>query len=160
MTGYRETLHYMGCDVVVYDRFPTDAWASFRKIDLDVVPYDVPDASAALVLCVEAIEHVENPRALMRELVRIAKPGARVIVTTPNQLSVLSKLPLLTKNEFVAFQEAPGLHRAHITALFEKDLRRIASECGDRNSLHGLGPHSFTGRRFSYNVLLSARTRS
>jgi hypothetical protein len=34
------------------------------------------------------------------------------------------------KDEFLAFKEAPGLYPAHITALVEKDLRRIAQECG------------------------------
>ena len=51
-------------------------------------------------------------------------------MTTPNQLSVLSKLTLLTKGQFNAFQEAPGLYPAHLTALLEIDLLRLAWEVG------------------------------
>ncbi len=65
----------------------------------------------------------------MRELVRLTKPGGLVIVTTPNQLSLLSKLTFILKNQFNAFQQAPGLYPAHITALLEIDFIRIATEC-------------------------------
>lgn len=160
---------YIGCDVIAYDGFPKEAWAEFRQVDLNVVPYPVPANLGDVVLCIECIEHVENPRALVRELLRIAKPGARVIVTTPNQLSLLSKISLLTKNEFVAFQEAPGLYPSHITALVEADLRRIAIECGLVNvEIHFTDsgripftrrhwPSFMRGRAFSDNVLLAGR---
>ncbi len=70
----------------------------------------------------------------MRELVRLTKRGGLVIVTTPNQLSLLNKLWFVVKNQFIAFQEAPGLYPAHRTALLEVDLIRIASECGLKDS--------------------------
>lgn len=161
-------VHYTGCDVVAYDGFPKESWASFTKINLNQPPYSVANMSADLVLCIEVIEHVENPRALMRELVRIVRPGGRIIVTTPNQLSLLSKLSLVAKNEFTAFQEAEGLYPAHITALVEIDLRRIASECGLENiAIHYTDsgripftprhwPRALKGRWFSDNVLLTA----
>ena len=62
-------------------------------------------------------------------LYRTLVPGAMLIVTTPNQLSLLSKLTLVLKNQFDHFQERPGLYPSHITALLEIDLIRIAREC-------------------------------
>jgi hypothetical protein len=50
------------------------------------------------------------------------------VVTTPNQLSLLSKLTLVLKNQFNAFQDAN--YPAHLTALLEIDLCRLAAECG------------------------------
>jgi hypothetical protein len=64
----------------------------------------------------------------MRELVRLAKPGGWVIVTTPNQQSWLSLVTLIVKGRFAAFQDAD--YPAHLTALLEIDLRRIGKECG------------------------------
>ena len=160
--------HYTGCDVVAYDGFPKESWATFAKIDLNQPPYAVDEASADLVMSIEVIEHVENPRALMRELARIVKPGGRVIVTTPNQLSLLSKLSLVAKNEFTAFQEGEGLYPAHITALVETDLRRIATECdleeiavyytdsGRIPFTPRHWPKVLKGRWFSDNVLITA----
>lgn len=86
------------------------------------------DKSVDVVASVETIEHLENPRAFMRELVRLVKPNGWVIVTTPNQLSFLSLLTLVIKKRFAAFQDCD--YPTHITALLEVDLRRIAEECG------------------------------
>ncbi|HTL89125.1 MAG TPA: class I SAM-dependent methyltransferase [Leptolyngbya sp.] len=154
---------YIGIDTIRYAGFPTQAELILQ--DLDQPMTKLPSQMADIVVSVETIEHLENPRAFYRELVRLVKPSGCVIVTTPNQLSLLSKLTLLLKNQFNAFQEAPGLYPAHITALLEVDLIRIARECGlsevrvqysDRGRMP-FGSHSYPallrGRRFSDNLL-------
>jgi SAM-dependent methyltransferase len=120
---------YAGADVVRYDDFPVDA--EFYKIDLDSGRIPLDDGSVDAVVAVETIEHLENPRAFARELTRLCKPGGAIVVTTPNQLSFLSKLSLVLKNRFPAFSDAN--YPAHLTALLEVDLRRIAAECGWRD---------------------------
>jgi hypothetical protein len=50
------------------------------------------------------------------------------VVTTPNHQSLHSKMGLVLKNRFVHFQD--GDYPAHLTALLETDLRRIAAEAG------------------------------
>lgn len=158
---------YLGVDVVRYDGFPEDG--TFCRADLDTGRADLDDATGDVVAGVETIEHVENPRAFVRELVRLVKPGGLVIVTTPNQLNLLSKLSLMLKNQFPAFQERPGLYPSHITALLAEDLVRIALECGlsdptirytDSGRIPGTSrhwPRVLRGRAFSDNVLLAAR---
>lgn len=117
---------YHGADILRYEGLP--AGCHFLELDLDGGRVPLPDESMDIVVAVETIEHLENPRALMREMRRLTRSGGLLIVTTPNQLSLLSKLTLLTKNQFNAFQQAPGLYPAHITALLEIDLIRIAQE--------------------------------
>lgn len=117
---------YVGVDAVRYEEFPTDA--EFHQLDLDAGRALLPAGCADVVASVETIEHLENPRAFMRELVRLARPGGLVLVTTPNQLSLLSLLTLILKGRFNAFQDVH--YPAHLTALLEVDLRRIAAECG------------------------------
>jgi len=117
---------YVGVDAVQYEGFP--AQAEFCRLDLDSGGIPLPDASADLVAAIEVIEHLENPRDFMRKLVRLAKPGGWVVVTTPNQLSLLSLSTLMVKNRFQAFQDIH--YPTHLTALLEVDLRRIAAECG------------------------------
>ncbi|HEX8650911.1 MAG TPA: methyltransferase domain-containing protein [Pyrinomonadaceae bacterium] len=116
---------YVGVDAVRYTELPDDV--EFHSVDLDTGKAPLPENIADAVVAVETIEHLENPRALMRELVRLAKPNGWVIITTPNQLSLLSLLTLLLKHRFTAFQEAD--YPAHLTALLEIDLQRIATEC-------------------------------
>jgi SAM-dependent methyltransferase len=117
---------YVGVDVVRYDGLPDEI--EFHRVDLDTGRAPLGDASGNVVVAVETIEHLENPRAFLRELTRLAMAGGWVVVTTPNQLSLLSKMTLVLKNEFNAFQS--GSYPAHLTALLESDLRRIGTECG------------------------------
>jgi SAM-dependent methyltransferase len=123
---------YYGLDAVRYQGFPDDA--EFRQIDLDNLgdlhraPWPVAPCEADVVTAVETIEHLENPWAFLRALVGLARPGGWVVVTTPNQLSVLSVATLIVKRRFSAFQDVH--FPAHRTALLEIDLRRAAGECG------------------------------
>jgi 2-polyprenyl-3-methyl-5-hydroxy-6-metoxy-1,4-benzoquinol methylase len=117
---------YIGVDCVRYESFPSSG--RFCWSNLEIGQTDLPDNYADVVVAVETIEHVENPWAFMRELVRLAKPGGSVIVTTPNQLSFLSLLTLIIKKRFASFQDIH--YPAHLTALLENDLRRVAAACG------------------------------
>jgi SAM-dependent methyltransferase len=126
---------YCGLDAVRYQGFPPDA--EFCQVDLDDLgdhsraPWPIAPGEADVVAAVETIEHLENPWAFMRALVELARPGGWVVVTTPNQLSVLSLATLGIKRRFSAFQDAH--YPAHRTALLEIDLRRAAGECGLRS---------------------------
>jgi 2-polyprenyl-3-methyl-5-hydroxy-6-metoxy-1,4-benzoquinol methylase len=116
---------YIGVDAITYEGFPREG----RLIAADLErPLPLRDGVADVVASVETIEHLENPRAFVRELVRVVRPGGVVILTTPNQLSALSLLTLLLRQRFAAFQDVH--YPAHRTALLEIDLRRIAAEAG------------------------------
>ena len=160
---------YVGVDVVRFPSFPSDA--EFRQANLDIDPIPAAAASADIVTAIEVIEHVENPRRFMRELARIARPGAVVLVSTPNQRSGLSTLSLVLRGHFAAFSDCD--YPAHISALLAVDLLRISAECGLVDprldySLQGRVP--LTGRHYprllsrlfpralSDNVFLVARS--
>jgi 2-polyprenyl-3-methyl-5-hydroxy-6-metoxy-1,4-benzoquinol methylase len=116
----------VGVDLIRYEELPAEVEFKLAELNGETVP--LPDACADAVVAVETIEHLENPRAFVRELARLARPGGWVVVTTPNQQSLLSLLTLVVKGRFNAFQDAN--YPAHLTALLEIDLRRIAAECG------------------------------
>src|SRR5262249_49555732 len=87
----------VGVDALRDAGSPADG--AFCQVDLDTGRVPLPDHAGDVVAAVETIEHLENPRAFLRELVRLTRPGGWVIVTTPNQLSLLSKLTLVLKNQ-------------------------------------------------------------
>jgi 2-polyprenyl-3-methyl-5-hydroxy-6-metoxy-1,4-benzoquinol methylase len=159
---------YCGLDAVRYDEFPPDL--PFVRVNLDDPEWPVAERSGDVVAAVETIEHVENPWAFVRALVRMVKPGGFVLVTTPNQLSLLSLVTLAAKRRFSAFQDVH--YPAHRTALLESDLRRIFAASGleataVEYSLHGRLPltswhyPSVLGRLFpsalSDNLLIIGR---
>ncbi|HWK11102.1 MAG TPA: methyltransferase domain-containing protein [Vicinamibacterales bacterium] len=116
----------VGVDAVRYAGLPPAV--ELHHANLDVVPLPLSDGSADVVAAIETIEHLENPWSFCRELARIVRPGGWVVITTPNQHSVLSLFTLAVKQRFPAFQDAA--YPAHRTALLEIDLRRMAAECG------------------------------
>jgi len=88
----------------------------------------LPDASLDLVAAAEVIEHLENPRAVVRDWRRMLKPGGSVIFSTPNNESIRALLSLLMRGHFAAFCNTS--YPAHITALLRKDIERILDESG------------------------------
>ena len=157
---------YTGVDLVRYEGFPESSQARLRIGDLNQ-RLPVEDAGADVVVSIETIEHLENPRALFRELIRAVRPGGLLLVTTPNQLSVLSKLSFLLKDHHAHFQAVH--YPAHITALLPSDLMNIGAELkldqarivySDDGRIPGTARHwpaGFKGRLFSDNVAYVAR---
>ena len=58
------------------------ARATFEQVDAGIrLPFD--DASFDAVICVDAINHLPDRRATLREWARVLKPGGRVVFTDP-----------------------------------------------------------------------------
>jgi 2-polyprenyl-3-methyl-5-hydroxy-6-metoxy-1,4-benzoquinol methylase len=162
---------YAGVDAIRYEGLGSGV--AFMRADLNRDPIPVPDHSTDIAVSIETIEHLENPRAFVRELVRIVKPGGWIVVSTPNQRSILSLAALLVKGHFSAF--GTRNYPAHQTALLDTDLARIAADnglCDVSIEFTRVGriplsrahyPRLLSGlfpRAMSDNVLLIARTRA
>ncbi len=65
-----ERLRAQGCERV-------RAWPG------DAAALALPDGFATRVICTEVLEHVEDPQQVMRELVRIGRPGALYLLSVP-----------------------------------------------------------------------------
>src|SRR5882672_10926916 len=117
---------YIGVDGILYEDLPREIEFHFHDFDSGRVP--LANGAGDVVVAGETVEHLENPRAFFRELRRLTRPGGWLIVTTPNQLSWLSLLTLVFKKRFNAFQDVH--YPAHLSALLEIDLKRMATECG------------------------------
>lgn len=62
------------------------------QLDLNTHPLPYQDNSFDLVTCSEVLEHVENYRAVLREIHRVLKPGGLMVLTTPNVLNMKSRV--------------------------------------------------------------------
>ena len=78
------------------------------KANIDKEPLPYPDASFDVVTCSEVIEHVENPRRLVREAWRVLKPGGVLVMTTPNVLNAVSRVRYLVSGFANLFGPLPA----------------------------------------------------
>lgn len=85
-------------------------------------------ASFDLVFAIEVIEHLENPRHVLREIHRVLVPGGHAILTTPNTGSYRSLLTLFVRGHHAQFDNSN--YPAHITPMSEIDFRRAGDEAG------------------------------
>jgi SAM-dependent methyltransferase len=59
----------------------------FHTVVSDSDPLPLPNGIATRVLAQEVMEHVDDPRRFVAELVRIGRPGARYLLTVPDPAS-------------------------------------------------------------------------
>ena len=70
----------IGIDAVRYPELPREI--QFEQADLDRDRLPLADAAGDATAAVEVVEHLENPRGFVRELVRVTRPGGWVVMTT------------------------------------------------------------------------------
>jgi SAM-dependent methyltransferase len=91
-----------------------------------------PDSSFDAVFCVEGIEHLENRYAFLREACRVLRPGGGLVLTTPNIVSLRSRVRFLG------------------SGFFHKDPRPL-NESG-RHPLHHIGLSTFPDLRYALHT--------
>lgn len=97
---------------------------SLRPIVSDANPLPLEDGVASKVIAMEVIEHVDDPKIFLSELVRVGKPGAQYLLTVPDPVaerlqekglapdSYFAKpnhIRIIERDEFVAMAEQVGL---------------------------------------------------
>lgn len=73
-----------------------------HEVDLNK-PWPFPDSSAEGIIAVELVEHIEDHLTLFSEAARVLKPGGRLLFTTPNILSLKSRISFLFTGYFYSF---------------------------------------------------------
>jgi SAM-dependent methyltransferase len=131
-----------GVDVVSADLNPDGFVVQGRscaRVDLNAaLPF--VDGGFDAMACIEGIEHIENPHLLAREANRILKPGGRLYVSTPNVLSIRSRLSYLLRgypdqfHYMIEVDQEKGIERpiAHINPIGFLELRYTLSRWGFR----------------------------
>jgi SAM-dependent methyltransferase len=95
---------------------------AYRAVASNCDPIPLPDATGDVVICTEVLEHVPDPRRFLGELVRIAKPGAQLLITIPDARSEL----LVGATAPPAYFEPPN----HIRIFAADELRDLLLDAG------------------------------
>jgi ubiquinone/menaquinone biosynthesis C-methylase UbiE len=105
--------------------------ATLLRASADRLPFR--DGSFEIVLCTEVLEHVPDPAAVIRELLRVAVPGARVVVSIPNERNIdrakriLRRTPLLSRMLKTLAEEGNEWHLHQFDwSMLERNVEGIA----------------------------------
>ena len=103
----------------------------FRIADLNhTLPW--PDACFDVLFCIEGIEHLESRFNLLREAHRVLKPQGLLVITTPNIVSLRSRV------------------RFFGSSFFHKDPRPLNESA--RHPLHHIGLVTFSDLRYALHT--------
>jgi len=100
-----KSLMQRGFDVEPCDLNPEQfkiATKKCRKVDLNQ-PLPYSNESFDFVVCVEVIEHLYNPWFVISELRRVLKENGKLIISTPNILSIKSRMRFFVYGEHFGF---------------------------------------------------------
>ncbi|MGY1847489.1 class I SAM-dependent methyltransferase [Blastococcus sp. SYSU DS1021] len=105
-----------GFDVVPTDLDPPHDW--IHRLDLDDPQWtEETRGPFDLVMCVETLEHVENPRQVLRSIRALLRPGDRLVVSTPNITHPHSRLKMFLRGAPFIFGPGHYYQPGHISIL-------------------------------------------
>lgn len=109
-----------------------------RLARADVIVPDQPlpyaDASFDLVVSMDVVEHVPDPRPWLAEALRVLRPGGSLFLTTPNYGSLSLKLIENSVLELIARLQGFSRRHLHPTKLDRSSLGRLLEQSGAGSS--------------------------
>lgn len=127
-------LQDMGFKITAYDyeenNFRLKQSIKFNQVDLNNDFSKLSDCLYDGVVAVEIIEHLENPRHLIREIYDSLVPGGKVLITTPNIDNPVSLAFYVRFGWFQWFSDENYNNEGHITPVSQYWINKFLLEAG------------------------------
>lgn len=95
-----------------------------QKCDVENDPFDFDSDYFDVILSFELLEHLKDPGNYFREMLRVVKHHGMIIMTTPNIISLISRIRVI----FGMLPIPMTNDKTHIRFYRKKDIRHILSE--------------------------------
>lgn len=136
-----------GFEVTACDLYPDIFEAPGVSIHRGDLNQRLPFADGAFdyVVCIEGLEHLENPHQAVREFARVLRPSGRVLITVPNVLNIEERVKNLLHGYTSHFKP---ISRAHLEQR-RGDFAQWRSQIGELDEvfLH-INPIAYPELRF------------
>jgi len=99
---------------------------STQKLDVEVDTLDYGDNSFDIIISIEVLEHLQDPDIYFSEIIRVAKPGANVVMSLPNIASMMSRFRLL----FGYLPTAIASDPTHVRFYLQNDIALMLAKRG------------------------------
>jgi SAM-dependent methyltransferase len=101
-----------------------------QNIDLNLDFHDKWNEKFDLVVAIEILEHLHDPRHFIRNCLEILSDQGFLLVTSPNTESWLSRIRFLRDGHFLWFDETDYHAYGHLTPIFSWQVSQICRELG------------------------------
>lgn len=101
----------------------------FEQLDIEKGLPDIPPASLDLILCLDVLEHLNNPWETMHRLSTLLKPGGRWIISVPNIRNYRILMDLAFRGRF-RYADAGILDRTHLRFFTRESLVEMVEATG------------------------------
>lgn len=98
------------------------------NFDLNLDFHDKLSQKFDLVVGIELIEHLQNPRHFIGNCLRLLNDNGALLVTSPNLESWVSRIRFLRDSRFLWFDESDYQKYGHITPIFSWQIEQICRE--------------------------------
>lgn len=119
----------VACDYVS-ENFRLHDSVPFHRLNLNLGFAERFEGAFDAVVACEILEHIENPRHVLREIARTLRPSGKLIITTPNVESSFALATRMTTGAFSLFDDAYYRRDGHITPITSCTLKRSLDEAG------------------------------
>lgn len=123
----------LGFVVTASDLFPESfkaTGATFVAADLNGAFSDQWPEGFDVVVALEILEHLENPRQVLRHMRRLLPKGGTLVLSTPNIANPVSQALFLRMGQFQWFRDIDYHEQGHITPLSPWMLEKALQEAG------------------------------
>ncbi|MGY0612745.1 MULTISPECIES: class I SAM-dependent methyltransferase [unclassified Luteimonas] len=110
---------------------------SFKPAHVPFVAADLNGPFAAqwpegfdAVMALEIVEHLENPRHMLRQIRELLPKGGRLVLSTPNIANPVSQALFLRRGEFQWFRDVDYREQGHISPQSPWMLEKALAEAG------------------------------
>ena len=101
-----------------------------QNLDLNQDFYDKWDEKFDLVVAIEILEHLHNPRHFIRNCLQLLRPSGFLLISSPNTESWLSRIRFLRDGNFLWFEESDYELYGHLTPIFSWQVKQMCGELG------------------------------
>lgn len=108
--------------------------------DIDIES-EIAPRSLDLILCLDVLEHLVDPWAMVKKLTPLLKQGGRLIVSVPNVRNFKFLMGVLFAGDF-RYKDAGILDRTHLRFFTFETAMELAT-CGGLKPLHLIGAQTY-----------------